>query len=193
MHMTAEEKQFQELYTSYAAMVYNLAVSYLQNVEDAEEITQDVFLQVHQSLEKFKHKSTLKTWIFRITINKCLDQLKARKRKKRMAFVSSLFHPDGQIVLEAIEFNHPGILLEQKENAATLFECIDELPQNQKTAFLLSKVECLPNAEISEIMEASMSSVESYLFRAKQNLQALILKKTPSMHTNNQKTTSKKI
>jgi len=182
--MLLEETQFKEIYTHFNTMVYNLAISYIQNVEEAEEITQDVFIQVYESLSKFENNSSLKTWIFRITINKCLDHIKAKKRKKRMAFVSSLFNSNDQLVHEPIEFQHPGIIAEQKENASILFSCIDELPENQKTAFLLSKVEGLSNPEISVIMKTSISSVESYIFRAKQNLQNLVQKKYPSLCKN---------
>lgn len=180
--MEKEEKQFKEIYSLFSKMVYNLAIIYLQNIEDAEEITQDVFIQIYDSINKFEKNSSLKTWIYRITINKCLDNLKAKKRKKRLAFVSSLFNADGQIVHDAIEFQHPGIIAEQKENAGILFRCIQELPENQKTAFLLSKVEGLSNIEISEIMKTSVSAIESYLFRAKQNLQIIVRKKYPSQH-----------
>lgn len=180
--MSIEENEFKGIYNQFNRLVYNLALSYLQNVEDAEEITQDVFIQIHNSLERFENKSALKTWIYRITINKSLDHLKAKRRKKRLAFVSSLFNSNDQLIHEPIEFQHPGVLTEQKENAAILFQCIEELPENQKTAFLLSKIEGLSNGEISEIMTASISSVESYLFRAKQNLQQNIQKKYPSLH-----------
>lgn len=180
--MKQEEIEFREIYKQFNRLVYNLALSYLQNTEDAEEITQDVFIQIHNALERFENKSALKTWIYRITINKSLDYLKAKRRKKRLAFVSSLFNSNNQLIHEPIEFRHPGILAEQKENAAILFQCIEELPENQKTAFLLSKVEGLSNGEISEIMKASISSIESYLFRAKQNLQLNIQKKYPSLH-----------
>ena len=183
--MKKQTLQFEEIYKRYCKMVYNLAISYLQNNEDAEEITQDVFVQIHNSLEKFENNSTLKTWIFRITINKCLDHLKAKNRKKRLGFISSLFNSDGKIIHESIEFQHPGIITEQKENATILFKSIDELPENQKTAFILSKIEGSSNSEISEIMNTSVSSVESYLFRAKQNLKESIQKKYPSLYKKN--------
>lgn len=180
--MKQEETEFREIYKQFNRLAYNLALSYLQNIEDAEEITQDVFVQIYHALEGFENKSSLKTWIYRITINKSLDYLKAKKRKKRLVFVSSLFNSNDQLLHKPIEFQHPGIVAEQKENAAILFRCIEELPENQKTAFLLSKVEGLSNSEISEIMTASISSVESYLFRAKQNLQHNIQKKYPSLY-----------
>lgn len=68
-------------------MVYNVALNYVQNIEDAEEITQDVFLKVHESLASFKKNSTIKTWIYRITINQSLDFLKKKKAKKGFIFL----------------------------------------------------------------------------------------------------------
>ena len=73
----------QNLYNQYSVLVYNLALNYLQNIEDAEEITQDVFIQINNSLDKFQDKSSLKTWIYRITINKCLDYIKHKNSQKR--------------------------------------------------------------------------------------------------------------
>jgi len=74
---------FQNIYNQYHILVYNVALHYVQNIEDAEEITQDVFIQVHGSLEKFQEKSTVKTWLYRITINKSLDFIKHKNSKKR--------------------------------------------------------------------------------------------------------------
>ena len=78
-------------YQAHKNLVFNLALNYVQNTEDAEEITQDVFLSVDQSMANFKGQSDIKTWIYRITINKSLDFLKAQKRKKRFGMIASLF------------------------------------------------------------------------------------------------------
>ncbi|MDQ3046819.1 MAG: RNA polymerase sigma factor [Bacteroidota bacterium] len=167
----SEFPSFQEIYERYKNKVFNTIISYLQNQEDAEEVTQDVFVEVHRSIKTFEGKSSLSTWIYRIAINKSLDFIKSKNRKKRFAFITSLFNETGDLKHDTSDFVHPGIQLEQKENAAMLFKAIHLLPENQKTAFVLSKVEGLSYAEISEVMELSVSSVESLLFRAKQNLQ----------------------
>ena len=73
-------------------------------------------------------------------------------------------------ILNKSNFEHPGILLENKENAAILFKVINELNENQKTAFILSKIDGLNNPEIAEIMQISISAVESLVFRAKSTL-----------------------
>jgi RNA polymerase sigma-70 factor (ECF subfamily) len=170
MH-TEQDPSFIEIYDQFKNKVFNTVLSYLQNVEDAEEVTQDVFVEIHRSRENFKGTSSLSTWIYRIAVNKSLDHIKSRNRKKRFAFITSLFEDSGALKHDSTDFHHPGIALENKENASILFKKIDELPENQKTAFILSKTEGLSQAEISEVMQMSVSSVESLLFRAKQNLQ----------------------
>lgn len=153
------------LYEKYAKQVYNLALQYVQNVNDAEEIAQDVFLAAHKSLDKFRNESNHGTWLYRITINKSLDFLKAKKRKKRFFwFTNELSEND------SIEFNHPGVLIEYQEETAFIFSCINELPDNQKTALILNKIEQLPIAEIAIIMELTAKAVESLIQRAKTNL-----------------------
>lgn len=160
---------FQTLYNQYKVLVYNVALHYVQNIEDAEEITQDVFVQVYQSIEKFQNNSTFKTWIYRITINKSLDFIKHKKSKKRF-FIFGL-RSDSETELQNISnFEHPGIAMENQEDAAILFKVINELTENQRTAFILSKLDGLSNPEIATIMDVSISSVESLVFRAKATL-----------------------
>ena len=167
---------FASLYEQYKILVYNVALNYLQNTEDAEEITQDVFVQLHQSLSTFKNESTLKTWIYKITINKCLDFIKHKNSKKRFFIFGKKSNNESEMQ-NISNFEHPGILLENKEKAAILFGVINELSENQKTAFILSKLDGMSNPEISEIMEVSISSVESLIFRAKGTLKEKLSKK----------------
>ena len=168
--MIENQIHFEKLYHEFKTLVFNVALNYLQNVEDAEEITQDVFLKVHNSLENFNQKSSHKTWIYRITINQCLDYIKQKNSQKRF-FIFGKKSQNEQEYLNTATFEHPGILMENKEEAAILFEVINTLTENQKTAFLLSKLDGLSNPDISEIMQLSISSVESLVFRAKVALQ----------------------
>ena len=174
--MIQNQSHFEKLYHEYKTLVFNVALNYLQNVEDAEEITQDVFVKVYHSLESFNQKSSYKTWIYRITINQCLDYIKQKNSQKRF-FIFGKKSQNEQEYLNKATFEHPGILMENKEEAAILFEVINTLTENQKTAFLLSKLDGLSNQEISEIMQLSISSVESLVFRAKATLQEKLAEK----------------
>ena len=158
-------------------MVFNTSVAYVLNLHDAEEITQDVFVDIHFGLEKFKGESSLKTWIYRLTINRCIDFIKHKNRKKRFAYISSLFNKDtGHLVVDPPDFDHPGVLAERKETTAIIFKCIDQLPESQKTAFILSKLEGLTNIEISKVMNLSVGAIESLQSRAKENLKKKLIK-----------------
>lgn len=138
--------------------------------------SQDVFVKVYHSLENFNQKSTVKTWIYRITINQCLDFIKQKNSQKRF-FIFGKKSQNEQEYLNTTTFEHPGILMEQQEEAKILFEVINTLTENQKTAFLLSKLDGLSNPEIAEIMQLSISSVESLVFRAKAALQEKLAEK----------------
>lgn len=182
--MSTISNDFQNIYNQYNILVYNVALHYLQNIEDAEEITQDVFIQLHQSLDKFKNNSSLKTWIYRITINKCLDFIKHKNSKKRFFIFGTKSNSEIELA-NVSNFEHPGILMENKENAAILFKVINELTENQKTAFILSKLDGLSNPEISSIMDVSISSVESLIFRAKSSLKEKLSDKFENYRKNN--------
>ena len=155
--------------------VFNTALGIVQNTEDAEDIAQEVFVEIFQSIQQFKGDAKLTTWVYRITFTKSLEFLRKKKSKKRFAFVQSLFAGDSVLPIEdKPHFYHPGVQLENKERAAILFKAIEQLPDNQKTAFVLHKLEGLSYVEICDVMLVSLSSVESLMFRAKQNLQKLL-------------------
>ncbi len=162
---------FKELYKLHHKKVFNISLNIVQHIEDAEDITQEVFVEVHRSMHLFKEQSSAYTWIYRITVNKSLDFLRAKKTKKRFAFITQLFNPEsGEQLHEVSHFDHPGIELEKKERAQILYKAIEDLAENQKTAFILSQIEQFPQKEIAEIMKVSEKAVESLIQRAKANL-----------------------
>jgi RNA polymerase sigma factor, sigma-70 family len=171
-----DELAFKSLVATYQDMVFNTALGIVQNAEDAEDVAQEVFIQVFRSIDQFKGDARLSTWIYRITTTKALDHIRSRRRKKRFAFITSLFSANDELVHEPIDFQHPGVALDRKEQAALLFRMIEQLPENQKVAFTLHKTEGLSYQEIAEVMELSVSAVESLLFRARQNLRKLLEK-----------------
>jgi RNA polymerase sigma-70 factor (ECF subfamily) len=165
-----DEAAFKKIVDTWQDMVYNTSLGIVQNAQDAEDITQEVFVQVFQSVSSFKGDSKFSTWLYRITISKSLDHERRKKRKKRFAFVRSLFGEENELDIQPPDFHHPGVVLDKKQDAATLFNAIKELPENQKVAFTLHKLEGLSYQEVSEVMKTSVSSVESLMHRAKTNL-----------------------
>lgn len=149
-------------------------MQYTQNSEDAEEISQDVFLSVHENLTKFRGESLLKTWLYKITINKSLDHIKSQKREKRSGFFKAVRIDDSDQEIHLPDMNHPGIALEHKEALGRLFKCINTLPDNQKTVIILLKIEQKTQAQTAEIMNISSKAVESLFQRAKTNLEKLL-------------------
>lgn len=156
-------------------MVYNLCLHYVHSAEDAEELTQDVFIKVHQKMEGFRKDAQIKTWIYRITINTCLDFIKAQNRKKRSGFMTGLF--SSKTEEERPELSHaihPGVQLERQESLGQLMNWIHELPTTQQTALILTKIEGMSQKEASETMKISTKALESLLQRAKKNLKQRI-------------------
>lgn len=177
---------FRQLYEAFKSRVYNTSFSYFQNAEEAEEITQDVFLEVFRSAGSFKEASSVSTWIYRITVNKCLDGLRHRNRKKRAGFLMSLFKKDsGELKVDPAHFISPDRVLENKEKSELLLKSVSELPESQQTAFILSHIEDLPQKEISVIMNVSEKAVESLIQRAKGNLRKKLEIFNPNRRKNN--------
>ncbi|MEO7312730.1 MAG: RNA polymerase sigma factor [Chitinophagaceae bacterium] len=165
-----QEPAFARLVADYQPMVYNTVLGLVQQAEDAEDLAQEVFIKVHQSISSFKGESKLSTWIYRICITKSLDYVKYRQRKKRFGFIHSIFGSKEETVPQLADFHHPGVQLANKERAALLFKAIHLLPENQRVAFVLQKLEGLGQMDIAAIMKQSEGAVESLLQRAKQNL-----------------------
>ena len=156
--------------------VFGTCISFVPNREDAEDIAQDVFMEVFNSISKFKGDSKLSTWIYRITTNKCLEFIRKKNTKKRFAFLQSI--TGNAVPMDKTDYftemNHPGILLENKELNATLFKAINSLAESQRVVFTLHKIDGKSYQEVAEITKRSLSSVESVMFRAKQNLQSTL-------------------
>ena len=170
-----DESAFRELIFLFKDKIFNTAIGILQNEHNAEEITQEVFIEVYRSIKNFKSDSTLSTWIYKITINKSLDFIRKAKRNKRFGTVVNLLKEESnEPIVHPKNFFHPGIVLEQKEKSKILFAAIEQLNERQKTCFVLKYVEGLSQKEISEVMECAEGAVESILSRAKENLRKIL-------------------
>jgi RNA polymerase sigma factor (sigma-70 family) len=165
-----QEDAFKQLVTNYQDKVYNTILGFLQQAEDAEDLAQDVFIKVFENIHQFKGESALGTWIYRIAVTQSLDFLRKKNRKKRGGTILGFFGMGEKEHMHPQEFEHPGIKAENKEKASVLFKAVNQLPENQRTAFLLQKLEGLSQNEIADVLKTTSSAVESLLSRAKANL-----------------------
>lgn len=165
-----DEAAFKMVVEQWQDMVYNTILGIVQNETEAEDITQDVFIKVYESVSSFKGESKFSTWLYRIAVTKALDFLRSKKRKKRFGIMQSIFGGEEKEEIQVADFHHPGVKLDNKERAAVLFKAIDKLPPNQKAAFTLHKLEGLSYREISEVLHTTVPAVESLMSRARSNL-----------------------
>jgi RNA polymerase sigma-70 factor (ECF subfamily) len=157
-----DEEAFRFLVEEKKNSIYNICLGYTRNHEDAEDLAQDVFIEVFRSIEHFKGESDLNTWIYRIAVNKSLQFLRSLRRKRRWNQMMSF--------LSFEDYVNDSEEIKIKERSEILLKAVESLPENQKTVFLLHQTEGLSYQEISEIMDTSLSAIESLMFRAKQNL-----------------------
>ena len=165
---------FSYLTDTYAQKVYGSCVQLVRNAEDAEDLVQEVFTSIYLSLDSFGGKSKLSTWIYAVTQNKAKEFLRNKNRLKRKGTLTVIDEYAEGFSRNTTNFNHPGVQLEDKEKAHILFQAIDALAENQATAFRLAKIEGYSYAEIAEMMELSVSSIESLLFRANKRLRVIL-------------------
>jgi len=165
-----DETAFKTIVEQWKDMVYNTILGIVQNEAEAEDLAQDVFIKVFEKVGTFKGDSKFSTWLYRIATTTALDHLRSKKRKKRFGFLQSLGGGGSEEKEQVPDFNHPGVSLDNKERAAVLFKAIDALPENQKSAYTLHKLEGLSYRDVSEVLNTTVSAVESLMSRANQNL-----------------------
>ncbi len=168
---SGDEDSFRTLVDDHQKIVLNTCFRFVQVKETAEDLTQEVFIEVMRSIGQFRGESKLSTWIYRISVTRSLDYLKMMKRKKRFAKLKSLFGDEGQLVEDkpSAEKN-PVEQIENRDRAEILAWALESLAENQKIAFTLSKYDEMSYKEIAEIMGTTISAVESLIHRAKGNL-----------------------
>lgn len=154
---------FEEIYRHYAGMVYRLALRMAGKVEEAEEITQDVFVSIHRYLRSFSGDSSLGTWIYRITVNRSLNALKRAKRKRPEVAWEDGFDPQDarQDVREAAE---------REARARQIETLLGQLNADQKACLLLRAQEGLSYEEIARALNVNVNTVRTRLKRARETM-----------------------
>jgi RNA polymerase sigma-70 factor, ECF subfamily len=162
---------FRALVDRHQERVRNTCYRFVNNADDADDLAQEVFIQVFESIGHFRQEAEMSTWIFRIAVNKSLDFLRKKKRKKRFVWLVPIHFGEHESEIHESAASDPHQELEERERRQILNHAIARLPENQQTALVLSKYERLASKEIAEIMDVTISAVEALLHRAKKSLQ----------------------
>jgi len=164
------------LVSHYQKRVIKTASYFLGNLEDAEDLSQEIFLEIMNSIGKYRHEAAFSTWVYRITVNRALNKSKKNRREALVERIGSFFH---QHERRAAGISEPADMerspFEDEERRRLLYHAIERLPENQRVAFVLHKFEEHSYKEIAAVMTVSLSSVESLIHRAKLNLQKILL------------------
>lgn len=159
---------FKPLVERYQQLVFRTAMGFLHHQEDAEDLTQEVFIKAYQSIDSYSGDAAFSTWLYRITVNHSLNYLRSKKKQEFFSFAGDLFL---QLINKPSEESNPDEQIEESERERQIRAAIDSLSEKQRTAFVLSRYEELPQKEIAGIMNTSEGSVEQHLQRANKNLQ----------------------
>lgn len=166
-----EEWAYNELVRDYSKKIFNLCFYILHDRKDAEDLTQEVFISIFQSIGSFRQESKLSTWIYRLTVNKCSEKLRYQSRTKRKGNLVSI---EQLFEIKNFEISPEEKLIKKQEYDA-LFQAIRLLPDNQRIAYTMHNMEEYSYNEIAQSMDLSLSAVESLIFRAKKNLKISLL------------------
>lgn len=160
--------EFKRLVEKHQSIVFRTALGFVHIKEDAEDLTQEVFIRVFQSLGSFQGNAEFSTWLYRITVNVCLNHLNKNKGRGIIQFAEDMLK---SLFNKTMESKNPVEELIEAERETVIRNAIDSLPEKQRTAFVLSKYDELSQKEIAQIMQISEGAVEQHLQRGKINLQ----------------------
>lgn len=167
-----DEDAFQILVNRHQTPVLNLVYRFIGDRSRSEDLAQEAFLQVWRSAKSYQRKSKFTTWLYRICVNLCLNEIKSARRKKWLRFFENTpnsMYPENESLLD--ESPNPEDLLLARERNQQIATALQSLPENQRIALILKRYDNLSYEEIASVIGCSNSAVESLLVRAKRTLQ----------------------
>jgi RNA polymerase sigma-70 factor (ECF subfamily) len=170
--LQGDKDKFRILVEQYQQMLFRTIMGFLHNKDDADDLTQEVFIQAYTSLSRFKGEATFSTWLYRIAVNASLNKVRKSSKNIILQRIDALFgaekakeHP-----FTLSDTENPENIIIRQEHVEWIQKALDTLPENQRTAIILSKYDNFSQREIAEIMNTTEGAVEALLQRAKKNL-----------------------
>ena len=163
------------LVEKYKRLVYRVAVQITKNHEDANDVMQDTFLKVYESIHSFRKDAAFETWLYRIVVNHAANLVKRRERRREspLSGTSEMeIHPDLRRAADLA--SNPHLNLERKERQRWVTQAVNSLPLKQRTVVILHEFEGLTHPEIASILNCSEGTVRSRLHYARHKLRDLL-------------------
>ena len=153
-------RSFEEIYKMSVNFVYNVAYRVLNNHQDSQEITQDVFLTVHKKLKNFRFNSSFTTWLYRITVNQAINLYRKNKNKKTKTYPLN----DSIKTVQSLKPR------QKSDNEFLVNSMLKALNQDQRTCVILRDIEKMSYQQIAETLKININTVRSRLNRARATL-----------------------
>jgi len=170
--LQGNQDNYRYLMEKYQQMVFRTCIGFVHNKDDADDLTQDVFIQAYQGLPRFKADSAFSTWLYGIAVNASLNKVRKSPLKNFLQRIENYTGKknEQEALVSVSTGEDPENMLIRQEQIEAVRHALDTLPENQRTAIILSKYDDLSQKEISEIMNTTEGAVEALLQRAKKNL-----------------------
>lgn len=168
------EDAFRKIFERHRDRVFNLAYRYAGSLADAEEITQDVFIKIFKKAGTFQHRSKFTTWLYRITVNTCLNY----KRRQQINIESiEAMAENGLTAQEPVapDSANPEAIYRRRQKAKLIRQALDQIPAKSRLAFILNKFEGYSYDEISEVLGTNRNTVAALIHRAKMQIKKILL------------------
>lgn len=170
---SGDERAYTKLLNDYRQIIFATCYKFLLDSSGAEDIAQEVFIEIFHSIRQFRTECRLSTWIYRITVSRCLDELRRRKRRQKIfRFLTACGWEQLSDQLESTL--RPDQQFDHEEGIQRILKAMSRLPDQQRIAYTLSQVQGYTHLEISEILGVSTQASESLVKRARAKLQVYL-------------------
>lgn len=169
-------ESFEKLISNYQKKVFNIAFRMMQNYDDAYDVSQEVFIRVFKAIKKFRGQSSFSTWLYRVTTNACLDELRRKKNSKNVISLDQEIQlEDGEVFFQ-IEDNRltPELAAEENELVNVVREAITKLPDDYREVIILRDIQGFSYKEIAHIKECPQGTIKSRINRARKALKDIL-------------------
>lgn len=175
---SGDQDAFKDLVEKYQRKVYSICYGMLKDSESSMDVSQEVFIKVYRYIGKFNRDSSFYTWLYRITVNMCIDHIRKNSRIKKVEYDDALSH-DGEVegeehILPSTLGLHPDKVYGRKELRQKMLEALETLSEKHRTILILREVEGLSYEEMADVLNISKGTVMSRLYHARRYFQEAI-------------------